>query len=84
MGREALHNAHAVLVLDADSRQPLNPNEEVSIGFYSHLCRAYVHLTEATRNGSAIVVQYRFVNHLSQNMTNHFALIPLGVLPPGD
>ena len=56
--------------------QPLG--QDLTLVFYSYLCGRHVHLTDVEMAGSRITLKYRFVEHTSNNMTTHFALIPLG------
>ena len=51
--------------------------------FFSHAFGYYVHLRKVEQEPGKIVITYRFAPHRTKEMTNHFALIPLGNLSPG-
>jgi hypothetical protein len=40
----------------------------------------YVHLQKADRTGDVVIVRFLIVPHLEREMTDHFAIIPLGKL----
>lgn len=81
-GRDALLRASELITSDKvpDS---FPPNAELSIAFLSRETGSYVHLDRVDRKDNVIEVRYRFVPHLSTDVTEHFALIPMGVLSPG-
>ncbi len=83
--RVALNNAHDILVND---RKPLDkfPNgTSVTVFFYSRLTAGrHFHIKRCDRKGSAITVKYQLVPYNQKMMTLHFALIPLGILEPGN
>jgi hypothetical protein len=82
-GVDALAEAHAVLVEGKKPRKTFPVDSEVSIFFYSYESGFYVHLRSITRQGNSIEIRYRFVTHKTKELTQHFALIPLGKITPG-
>ncbi len=85
-GREALVNAAVVitnLMKEKESPTAVPPNTDVSLMFYSHLCGRYVQLVSVELSPQLITIRYRFVDHVQQIMTAHFALVPLGKLREG-
>lgn len=82
-GLEALRAAYQVLVRGESIQATFPEDAEVSLVFFSHLAGSYVRLENAERRGNKIEIRYRFVAHRTKDATNHFALIPLGKLPPG-
>jgi len=84
IGAEALREAHAVLVKGQKPRESFPANSKLSIVFFSRAFEYYVHLDKVERRTSTITIRYFFVPHHTQVMTAHFALIPLGEVPPGE
>lgn len=82
-GVDALAEAYAVLTERRKQCNTLPVDSEISILFYSYQSGYYVHLHSVSREGNNVEVQYRFVPHKSTEMTEHFALIPLGRITPG-
>ena len=82
-GMEALHDAHAVLVGGRHPREAFRSDDVVSVVFYSHLYGSYVHLNQIAVRGKIVDVTFRVVPHLTREVTNHIAIIPLGRLPKG-
>jgi len=56
---------------------------EVSIVFFARKSGQYCHLEKVAREGNMITLTYRFHAHRTGDVSNHFALIPLGALEPG-
>ena len=83
VGKEALKNAEAVFSSGKDTRKVLPADTELSLVFYSYMCGRYVRLVSVERSPNQITVKYQFVAHQTENMSTHFALIPLGKLSAG-
>jgi hypothetical protein len=84
-GEEALKNAHSVFV-KKDEKEPVRffPSDtDLSLVFYSYMSGRYVHIKSVEQSDKLITVKYQFVSHQTQEVTHHFALIPLGKLSPG-
>jgi hypothetical protein len=81
--KEALRNAHAVLVNSKKLQQSFPAVNDFWLVFFSHSFGQYVHLDNVERSGTKIRVSYRFVPHETKQMSAHFAMIPLGKLSPG-
>ena len=82
-GRSALQAAHDVLT-DKKRRQSGFPtNSELSIVFFSYQFGDYIHLESVEQSKNVIEIRYRFVPHMTREVTEHFAIIPLGKLEPG-
>jgi hypothetical protein len=80
-GREALQNAYRVRVERKSPSTSFSQGTDMSLVFFSHQFGDYITLDEVFRQGSKIVIRYRVVPRETQNLTAHFALIPLGKLP---
>ena len=84
-GKEALKNAQAVFAT-LESKYPdprLAADTEVSLVFYSYSTGRYVQLVSVEQAARTITINYRLVQHMSCDMSTHFALIPVGELPAG-
>jgi hypothetical protein len=81
--KEALRNAHKVLVQTRKPRQSFSASADLSLVFFSHPFGQYVHLAHVEQRDKTIKISYRFVPHETKQMTAHFALIPLGKLTAG-
>jgi len=82
--KEALQNAYNTIVLGHDTRIEWTPEDNLSLVFYSRPCSAYVHLKNVERKRNDFLLEYEFVPHDEKNRTQHFAMIPLGKLTPGE
>ncbi len=80
---DALHEAHAVLVDGKKALDTIPKDNLSSVVFFSHEFGRYVHVQSVERRGNDIEIKYKFVPHKSKELTEHFALIPLGKLPAG-
>jgi hypothetical protein len=80
---DALREAHAVLANHQPPPDSFPADSTISIVFFSHKSTYYCHLDGAEIHGHRIRVPYRFIPHQTDNITSHFALIPLGKLAPG-
>lgn len=83
-GLEALRAAHAVLVDNVQPAEEFRKGDEICVVFLSYQFGKYVHLKNVERRGSLFEVQYEFVPHRTEQVTEHFALVPLGPLPSGE
>jgi hypothetical protein len=81
-GETALKNM--VAGLDSEPEEYLPANTDISLVFYAHFNSYYVGIDAVKQIGKKFIVPYQFVSHHQGNMTFHFALIPLGKLPPGE
>ncbi|MAT72420.1 MAG: hypothetical protein CMJ58_23190 [Planctomycetaceae bacterium] len=54
----------------------------LSLVFFTEMSGTYVFLDEVRATGRSIEIRYRFHPHRTRDATVHFALIPLGKLPP--
>jgi hypothetical protein len=84
-GAEALRNAHAVITNAEKKKKPdqiAPPDTELSIVFYAHTSGRYHWITQIERNGNDFVVTYQSTPHTTADVTNHFALIPVGKVDP--
>jgi hypothetical protein len=82
-GHIALEEACAVL---EDRKKPnscFSSGNDVSVIFFSYAFSWYVRLIDVERQGTTIRIHYQFVPHLTNDMSQHFAIIPLGTLPDG-
>ncbi len=83
-GIGAVQGAHAVLVEGKKAPQQLPADTEISLVFFSCQFGRYVQLQKVVRDDNVIEVQYQFIPHKSKEVTQHFALIPLGKMVPGN
>jgi len=82
-GLNALKNAHGVLV--EKKRIVAFPGDsEMSLVFFTGQSGLYVHLDEVKQSKNRFEIRYHFVTHSTFDATTHFALIPVGKLPPGN
>jgi hypothetical protein len=82
-GKEALREAHAVLVNGKKPRKEFSAGSEISLVFFSKVFDYYVHLDKVEQRDSKITINYFFVPHRG-NGSAHFALIPLSEMPTGE
>jgi len=82
-GPEALREVFAVLVEKKESQDVFPTGSEISVMFFAYQSTLYVHLSSVHRQGNTIEVHYRFIPHETEDMSEHFALIPLGELSSG-
>jgi hypothetical protein len=83
-GKEALRNAHTILVNGQKPRETFPANSKISLVFFSKVFGYYVHLDKVEREGTTITIKYFFVPHRETVTSTHFALIPLGELVAGE
>jgi hypothetical protein len=83
-GKDALREAAAVMSGKKKPQTSFSANSNVSVVFFSHSFNCYVHLDKVELQPGLIVISYRFVPHETKQMSSHFALIPIGKLPPGE
>ncbi len=55
----------------------------MTLVFFSQEFNCYVRLQSVERQADVITVKYVFVPHKTKELTDHFALIPIGKLPKG-
>ena len=82
-GKSALQTAHDVLTNKQKHQSKFSDDSELSVIFFSYQFGAYVHLESVKESGKVIEIRYRFVPHETKEVTDHFAIIPLGKLEPG-
>lgn len=80
---EAFQKARAILEGCEKPKARFPKNTEIAVVFFSYESPLYVHLDKVEREREAVRIGYRFVPHQSKETTHHFAIIPLGKLPPG-
>ena len=80
---DALKGTHLVLALGKPPKTSFDSHDEITAVFYSLPFDCYVEIDPVKRSGTTIEISYRLVPHDSKELTSHFALIPLGQLPPG-
>jgi hypothetical protein len=79
----ALRQAHAVIANDIAGDKSVSAGEDVWVVLFSHEYSCYVHLDRIEGHDRTIDIRYRFAPHKSNELTSHFALIPIGRLSPG-
>ena len=81
--REALRNAHDVLVGKQQRPTSLSRDSNVSIAFFSLRSSYYISITEVQKQGETIRITYEYIPHITEDTTSLSALIPLGELSSG-
>ena len=81
-GKSALQAAHDVLTGQMQRQSSFPAGSDVSIVFFSYPFGAYVRLESVKRIKNVIEIRYQFEPHTTRQMTQHFAIIPLGKLEP--
>lgn len=89
--KDALQKAHEVFVMRASKerrpkREPgviVSPDTDLSLVFFSHYTGRYVRIESVERDGNKVTIKYRFVSHPTTEVTDHFALIPIGQFVEG-
>jgi hypothetical protein len=81
--KRALHEADVVLSGAKEASKSFPVDSKFSLVFHSLQAGIYVHLTTVTLDGNQIEVHFRFVPHFTDEMSSHFALIPLPDLSTG-
>ena len=81
-GLDALEEARAVMK-GLNARSSFPKGSDISIVFFTHPSALYVHVHEVVKSSGLVQVRYRLVPHETKELTQHFALIPLGKLPSG-
>jgi hypothetical protein len=83
VGLDALRNAQQVMIGNEEPAKTISITDGVSIVFFSRQFGAYIHIKKVTVKGNDICIYYQFVPHVTKNLTEHFALIPVTSLEPG-
>ena len=83
-GQDALKTAATVLIKTAEAPHRVAADTDLALVFYSYSCGQFVHIVSVEQSDKQIRILYQFVGHATTNMTRHFALIPIGRLPPGE
>lgn len=83
-GKEALRNVRHLMDGTAPRQAELPSGVELSLVFYSLSFGRYVHIKSVERLDRTITVKYRFLSHATTEATVHFAIIPVGKLPPDE
>ena len=78
----ALNAAYDIFVGKNDRPTTVSAGD-VSIVFFARKSGLYCYLEKVARKGNMITLTYRFHAHRTGDVSNHFALIPLGSLEPG-
>jgi len=65
-------------------RDSFPAGDELTLVFFSHPLSYFARLRKVEQEGNQITVYYQFEPHTTPEATVHFALIPLGELPPGE
>jgi hypothetical protein len=79
----ALTNAADVFNKEKQPQQVLPADTDLTLVFYSYTCPRYVRIASVEQSENLITVKYQTVAHGTQELTTHFALIPIGKLPEG-
>jgi hypothetical protein len=80
---KALPIAHRVLVQKEKPKSKFKAGDDLTLVFYALISAQYVHLKNVTIDGHTIKLQYNTIRHETLDVTEHFALIPLGKLASG-
>ncbi len=80
---DALKQAHQVLVDGQAPQKTFFTNEPITLCFFSLQSGTYVHITSVEQRENAINIRYHFQPHYNSAMSEHFALIPISQITPG-
>lgn len=80
-GKEALENIKKALTTSPPKTLPTN--EDLTLFFYARELGSHVNVKSVQRSENDITIKFEFVSHGLRTVTNHFALIALGKLVPG-
>jgi len=80
---ESLTQARDVFLEKQKRYETFPAGTDFTIVFYAYETGVYVHLDKVIRDDNIINVHYHFTTHSTAYVTSHFALIPVGKLPPG-
>lgn len=82
-GYTALEEACAVFEDTLKPKDCFSSDSFVSLVFSSNEFSWYVHLTDVVRQGNKIQIHYKFVPHATNEISQNFAIIPVGKLSDG-
>ncbi len=82
-GIDALRRAASDMAGETKPQESFPAGSDVSLVFFSYTTGMYVYLDKVERRGNFFEIKYHFVPHLTKEMTDHFALIPLGAIESG-
>jgi len=83
-GKEALESVHGILKNGVPIPSSISTNAEATLFFYGALNGQYLQLKKVYIEKRQMILQFQLVPHMTMEMTQHFALIPLGKLPIGN
>lgn len=81
---QALQEVFEVLVRGEQPTYVFSTDDKLWLVFFSARFGAYVQLDSIERTPTEITIKYRFSTHSTLNLTEHFAIIPVGKLAPGE
>jgi hypothetical protein len=82
-GIEAISNASKVILSKEKAARAFRSDGELSLFFFARRSGVFVHVTRAIVRDGVIHITYSLEPHSTRQVTEHFALIPLGTLKPG-
>src|SRR5690606_3393456 len=61
----------------------VSPKSPISLIFYTGGVGYYTHVEQVERDGNTFTIHYRIVPHQTRDITQHLAVIPVGMLQSG-
>jgi hypothetical protein len=83
-GHDALKHAYSYFHDNKPPQTAFPTNDDISLIFFSYTFGPYVYLDHIERKGNTFEIYFRFVNHMTDEVTEHYAIIPVGKLPVGE
>jgi len=81
---EALKEANAIIAGEKKRAEQLPAGQPLTLVFYSFSCGRNVRLDKITKSEGEMVLEYHFHIHGELTSSPYFALIPIGIFPPGN
>jgi hypothetical protein len=82
-GHEALEHAYSYFHDNKPPQTVFTTKDEISLVFFSYTLGPYVHLDHVERKGNTFEIYFRFVMHKTDEVTESYAIIPVGSLQTG-
>lgn len=83
VGMEALDHAQTIMTGKEEPQSRFPGASDLSIVFFSTTTPAYVHIDRVTLGKNVIDISFHFIPHETRELTEHFAIIPVGQLSAG-
>lgn len=81
---EAFLATHAVIAKDAEPEDTFSTGDNVYAAIFACYPPGYLSVENVSLTRRSVSIEYRFVPHVEDEATKHFAIIPLGHLAEGE